>query len=175
MFLSFIIWHWCPFSIIPTGTHLHFFSKISALCIFEKRLPNIPSCSFYSHSISMIKSPQSIHLHDPPHHFHFLYWYSSSLLVRHICFQNRLPNIPIQFPWLNLSNMYTSVTLHIISTSSPNGIFHFGSLLLINHFSYSTKCNENLPSFLCLHPPQCSQFLLFLICTYFHDCKRQYN
>ena len=131
----FVLWHWCPFSIISTGTHLRFFSKISALCVFETRLPNIPSCSFYSHPISMIKSPQYVHLHDPAHHFHFLYWYSSSLLVQDTCFENRLPNIPIHFPWLNLPNMYTSMTLHIISTSSPNGKFHFSSLLLINHFS----------------------------------------
>ena len=64
-----------------------------------------------------------------------------------------VPFIPIQFPWLSLPDMYTSTTLHIISTSSPNGIVHLGSLLLINHFSYSTKCNKNLPSFLCLYLP----------------------
>ena len=110
-----------------TGTHLHFLSEISA-SVWEQ-------VTKYSHPISMIKSPQYVLLHDPPHHFLFLYWYSSSLLVQDTCFENRLPNIPIHFPWLNLPNMYTSMTLHIISTSSPNGKFHFSSLLLINHFS----------------------------------------
>ena len=58
-----------------------------------------------------------------------------------------VPFTPIQFPWLSLPNMYTSTAIYIISTSSLNGIVHLGSLLLINHFSYFTKCNENLHHF----------------------------